>query len=850
MEEATAAKPSPGVADDDSKSSYLPGHIVARKFTLVRRIGGGGTGVVYEARDQLVDRRVAIKLLHQRHANHPDVVRRFLREAQATASVRHPNIVTVHEMGRRRGGSYYIVQELLEGESLRDFISRNVPIPAADVVDLVLPLTSALAAAHHRGIVHRDVKPENVILEESDAGIVPKLIDFGIAKVPKKRQRGHATLMGVQLGTPAYMAPEQVRGDESIDGRADVWAIGVVLVEMLTGRSPFEAPSEAATYVNILRHDPADLRLYGNLVPEALVSICLRALEPNASKRWPTMNELRVALANLRSTLGASSMGTLIRDAHERREDGLSRNHRLADTPLHFAGDKPRPEDEPEHWIDLDDVESQESDAFELTPASGEAARPPLESVATDELEAAAAVATEESSELAAKQALEVNALDHAITLAAEVLDQSPHPKSRAHMHLVQAVAHLWLGHFVECDRSARAAMRYFEPSTTGWFVALGHAATACGTLGRREALLELATELCERTSAEDAARDRAAHDPTASGRAIAASRLAVALLRAGERSRADEVIKRARGRRYEPLVRAWIEVYRAELAIHGGDASSYLRHIEAALEHFTLEQDVRNECLQRHNVANACMQLGAYARAERLLREVLDVAEPMQLSLVAGAKVNLGLVLGRLGKLDEAVAVEAEALELCVEQGNKRFESVGLVYMSLIRAMRQELGEAEAAAELAREAAADTPPLLAIAQAALGGVLLMQGRAADALPVAEQALALSDKLGGVEEGEALIRLVHMTSLGALGRDTEARTAIAKARQRLLDRAARIDDTAWRRSFLDNVPEHARTLDLASRWIDEGRSTASSIADLRRTVLGPTGPEPASPEDT
>jgi serine/threonine-protein kinase len=192
-------------------SAFRPGIVVGGKFTLLRLIAQGGYGAVYEAEDNLIHRRVAIKLLHPEVGAMPDVVRRFMREAQVLAKIDHPNVVTVHEMGQRRDGSYFIVQELLSGGNLRELLQEKRQLEPHEAVDILEPIMGALIAAHRRGIVHRDLKPDNIVLARTSSGdLVPKLIDFGIAKMPRSGNLGASTMLGHLLGTPHYMAPEQV----------------------------------------------------------------------------------------------------------------------------------------------------------------------------------------------------------------------------------------------------------------------------------------------------------------------------------------------------------------------------------------------------------------------------------------------------------------------------------------------------------------------------------------------------------------------------------------------------------------------------------------------------------------
>ena len=222
--------------------------MLASKYLLEELIGSGGMGDVYRALNTVIGRAVAVKVLRAEHAENAQVVERFLREARAANLVRHPNVVDVLDVGNEPGRAPFIVQELLEGEDLAQLVERRGgKLPLAEVVDLLGPVIDAVAEAHARGVIHRDIKPENVFLSRSARGLVPKLLDFGISKVRASDLR--ATEAGVMLGTPGYMPPEQVRGARDADPRSDVWALGVMLFELIAGRMPFEAPTDRKSVV-------------------------------------------------------------------------------------------------------------------------------------------------------------------------------------------------------------------------------------------------------------------------------------------------------------------------------------------------------------------------------------------------------------------------------------------------------------------------------------------------------------------------------------------------------------------------------------------------------------------------
>jgi serine/threonine-protein kinase len=233
------------------------GTIVAGKYRLFERLGGGGMGDVYRAEHTFAGRVVAMKLLRSEYADDADLTRRFFQEAQAANRIRHPNIVDVLDAGFSEQGPY-VAMEYLEGTSLSGALARLGRIEVPVAIAVILPVLDALDAAHRHGIVHRDLKPENVFLSNAPNGEVQvKILDFGIAKVEdgpagSVRPRTHT---GIIFGTPDYLSPEQANGEGPVDGRSDVFSAGIVLFELVTGRRPFQAKSAVATAYRIV-HEP------------------------------------------------------------------------------------------------------------------------------------------------------------------------------------------------------------------------------------------------------------------------------------------------------------------------------------------------------------------------------------------------------------------------------------------------------------------------------------------------------------------------------------------------------------------------------------------------------------------
>jgi len=274
-------------------STLQPGQAFGR-YQIVRTIGVGSFGIVYEAVQYPLERRVALKLLHDRTLTHPDALARFEREAMAAARLRHPHSVEVVDYGAHEGVAF-LAMELLEGESLQALMRRAGPLPVETIVDLVLPIVSAVAAVHDVGVVHRDLKPENFLLTVTpDNQWHPKLLDFGIAKMEAGGME--LTRTNALLGTPCYMSPEQVMQARSIDGRSDQWSIGVVLYEGLTGRKPFYSDTLLVLMTAITADDAPPLRGMRPDVHSALEAIVARAMQRRAEDRYATMRDLGGAL--------------------------------------------------------------------------------------------------------------------------------------------------------------------------------------------------------------------------------------------------------------------------------------------------------------------------------------------------------------------------------------------------------------------------------------------------------------------------------------------------------------------------------------------------------------------------
>jgi serine/threonine-protein kinase len=280
------------------RTEYLAGAVIADRYKLVRPLGRGGMGVVWVAHSLVLGVDVALKLIHSDLGGSTGATR-MAREAHAAARLGHPAMVRVFDFGWTSRADPFLVMELVQGESMGSILRRELRLPAIQAVQMLLPLADGLRSAHDKGIVHRDIKPDNILVARDEFGRQqPKLLDFGIAKVDQSHtvEDRKLTQEGIALGSPDYMSPEQALGREDIDHRTDVWALCVVLYESITGQMPWDRPNYNALMQAII-HEPPPSTTELSAGDADLWCVIERGLQKNPENRWASMTELGEALA-------------------------------------------------------------------------------------------------------------------------------------------------------------------------------------------------------------------------------------------------------------------------------------------------------------------------------------------------------------------------------------------------------------------------------------------------------------------------------------------------------------------------------------------------------------------------
>ena len=313
-------------ADARDATDAMLGRTIASNYEIVELLGEGAMGRVYKARQISLDKPVAVKVLHKHLAADPKVTKRFHREARAASRLSHPNSLSIIDFGEDDDGTLYIAMELLDGDDLLTIIENDAPLTPQRIFDLLRQVLSALDTAHHSGIIHRDLKPENVVVLEAPSGEEHvKVCDFGIAKIQEAEGGSAITVTGFVCGTPEYMAPEQARGEE-LDPRADIYAAGCMLYQMMTGELPFRAESALGIITKHLTETPIPPRERKPEwnIPRSLETVCMKAMSKDREQRYSDAASMSKALEEAVEALGARAREPLGTTRHDSDVDELA----------------------------------------------------------------------------------------------------------------------------------------------------------------------------------------------------------------------------------------------------------------------------------------------------------------------------------------------------------------------------------------------------------------------------------------------------------------------------------------------------------------------------------------------
>jgi len=305
--------PEPREAEPGAAPVLGPGALIAGRYRVLRKLGEGGMGLLYACIDTVLSREVAVKLIQRTLAAEPLIAERLMREAMLAAQLRR-HVAQVFDCGMLESGEPYIVMELLSGRDMYGVLRETGPLTPQELSAAMLQVCEGLAEAHDKGIVHRDLKPENLFCStDADGSSVIKILDFGVSKQISGRRMRAQTNPSESVGSPQYMSPEQITSPSEVDARTDIWSLGVVMYELLTGVLPFRGPGTAQICASVLRDPVPPISHYRTDIPPALEFIIGRCLEKHRERRFPDVRALSLALAALDSPEPSSSRYSPVR---------------------------------------------------------------------------------------------------------------------------------------------------------------------------------------------------------------------------------------------------------------------------------------------------------------------------------------------------------------------------------------------------------------------------------------------------------------------------------------------------------------------------------------------------------
>jgi tetratricopeptide (TPR) repeat protein len=739
-----------------------PGAVLVGRFEIERRVGASRIASVFLARDRDLGQSVAIKVLHP--TNESDHRERLWREAVILRRLSHPRIARYVTHGELEDGAPFLATEWIAGETLGSRLAQRA-LTLDECICLGSRIAETLEIAHQRGIVHRDIKPDNLMLRDS-AIEDPVLIDFGVAHAGP----GSLTQAGVILGTLGYMPPEQARGEAQLDARADVFALGAVLFRCITGQAIFGELDEIALLSKTITATPPSLRSLRTDVPAALDELVSTMLARDPSERPTDAGVVRDALASF----------SLIGGRPEVRASST------APAPITQYSVVP---------TRMDNLDERQALLFaEQLERRGE-----FEQAIAFYIRAAA-------------QALARHDFEACLTRADRGIICGAEGELLGRLLLRKAEAHKWRGETLHQRACAEAALSLFRRSEARWFSAVSEVMEASARLGESSALHRAVDALC----------DISAGGKLAPFHVGALARAACVLLSEGNLASAEDFLRvieashAVEGVDPDPAASAHVTRAKANRALMLGDTSGSLALCNTSIRMFEAMGDTRNACQYLVTSAAACLELGAFLEAERALSNAGAAAGRTGLINVRAHVIHeQALLFARLGDLQTGIVKSGNAIEAFMAQADRRMETSARLRHAFLLLRAGKIEEATSELEATFAQGAFTLPQRVVGFTLRAATELERGLYSRAVNTVMRAMEILDSIGGIEEGESLTLLVNAEALMAAGDHAAAQRAIERAQNRVLERCAMIHDASWAKAFMERIDEHVRIEKLA-----------------------------------